>query len=314
MASSSLHADARMTRDDQAIAELGALAHPTRLAAFRQLVRVGPSGLAAGEAARLLNVPHNTLSGHLAELAQAGLVESRRDGRSVVYSADLDGLARLVSFLVEDCCGGRPEACGKSHPLLARIGELARRERNSTELNRIYNVLVLCTGNSARSIMAEAILNKLGQGRFRAFSAGSQPKGEIHPQARALLSQLGCDVSWLRSKSWDEFAKPGSPSMDFVFTVCDDAAGEACPIWPGAPMTAHWGIPDPAAVKGTPAEIRAAFAEAYRLLHSRISLFVALPFEALDEVALRGKLKEIGGLKGATGRSKTFTTEAPAAE
>ncbi len=303
-----------MTRDDQAIAELGALAHPTRLAAFRQLVRAGPSGLAAGEAARLLNVPHNTLSGHLAELAQAGLVESRRDGRSVVYSADLDGLARLVGFLVDDCCGGRPEACGESHPLLARIGELTRHERNSIAMNRIYNVLVLCTGNSARSIMAEAILNKLGQGRFRAFSAGSQPKGEIHPQARALLSQLGYDVSWLRSKSWDEFAKPGSPSMDFVFTVCDDAAGEACPIWPGSPMTAHWGIPDPAFAKGSPTEVRTVFAETYRLLHNRISVFVALPFEALDKVALQSKLREIGGLEGATTRSKAFTTEAPAAE
>jgi protein-tyrosine-phosphatase len=257
-------------------------------------------------------VPHNTLSGHLAELAQAGLVESRRDGRSVLYSADLDGLARLVGFLVEDCCGGKPEACDKSHPLLARIGELARRERKSAT-DRIYNVLVLCTGNSARSIMAEAILNKLGQGRFRAFSAGSRPRGEVHAEARALLSQLGYDVSWLRSKSWDEFAKPGSPNMDFVFTVCDDAAGEACPIWPGLPMTAHWGVADPAAAKGSPAEVRAAFAEAYRLLHNRISLFVALPFEALDEVALRGKLKEIGGLKGATGRA-TAAAPAPAAE
>ena len=257
-------------------------------------------------------MPHNTLSGHLAELAQAGLVESRRDGRSVLYSADLDGLARLVGFLVEDCCGGKPEACDKSHPLLARIGELARRERKSAT-DRIYHVLVLCTGNSARSIMAEAILNKLGQGRFRAFSAGSQPRGEVHAEARALLSQLGYDVSWLRSKSWDEFAKPGSPNMDFVFTVCDDAAGEACPIWPGLPMTAHWGIADPAAAKGSPAEVRAAFAEAYRLLHNRISLFVALPFEALDEVALRSKLKEIGGLKGATGRA-TAAAPAPAAE
>jgi protein-tyrosine-phosphatase len=179
---------------------------------------------------------------------------------------------------------------------------------------RPYNVLILCTGNSARSVMAEAILNRLGAGKFRAYSAGSQPKGEVHPETLLILSKLGYDVSAIRSKSWSEFAKPGSPQMDFVFTVCDDAAGEACPVWPGAPMTAHWGIPDPAAVRGTPAEIGAAFADAYRYLHNRISIFVNLPVASLDGIRLQAKLHEIGGIEGATGRARAASSPADAAE
>jgi arsenate reductase (thioredoxin) len=160
--------------------------------------------------------------------------------------------------------------------------------------SRPYNVLILCTGNSARSIMAEAILNKLGKGKFAAYSAGSQPKGEVHPEARALLTHLGHDVSNLRSKSWEEFAKPGAPEMDFIFTVCDDAAGETCPVWPGHPATAHWGIPDPAALHASHAEIGAAFADAYHMLTNRVSVFVALPFESLDHLSLREELHKIG--------------------
>jgi protein-tyrosine-phosphatase len=179
---------------------------------------------------------------------------------------------------------------------------------------RPYNVLILCTGNSARSIMGEAILNKLGSGKFRAFSAGSQPKGEVHPEALLMLSKLGYDVVALRSKSWSEFARPGSPQMDFVFTVCDDAAGEACPVWPGAPMTAHWGIPDPAAVRGSPAEIGAAFADAYRYLHNRISIFVNLPIVSLDKILLQSKLHEIGAMEGATGHARSASSPADAAE
>jgi arsenate reductase len=166
-----------------------------------------------------------------------------------------------------------------------------------------YNVLILCTGNSARSIMAEAILNKLGKGKFVAWSAGSQPKGEVHPEARALLTHLGYDVSQARSKSWEEFSKPGAPQMDFVFTVCDDAAGETCPVWPGHPMTAHWGIPDPAAVRGSHAEIGAAFADAYHLLNNRISVFVELPIASLDKIRLQARLHEIGGMDGASGKA-----------
>lgn len=166
--------------------------------------------------------------------------------------------------------------------------------------DRIYNVLFLCTGNSARSIIAEAILNKLGAERFRAYSAGSQPKGQVNPHAVALLESLGYDTSGYRSKSWDEFAKAGEPQFDFVFTVCDNAAAEACPVWPGQPMTAHWGIADPAEATGTPAEIALAFKEAFRLLNQRISIFTALPMRSLDKLTLQHKLREIGYMEGAT--------------
>jgi protein-tyrosine-phosphatase len=160
--------------------------------------------------------------------------------------------------------------------------------------DQLFNVLFLCTGNSARSILAEAILNRVGQGRFRAFSAGSQPKGEVHPYALQLLTSLNHEVSFARSKSWEEFAAPGAPEMNFVFTVCDNAANEACPVWPGQPMTAHWGVPDPAAVDGTEAEKHLAFADAYRMLNNRISIFTSLPMARLDRLSLQTRLDEIG--------------------
>jgi arsenate reductase (thioredoxin) len=178
----------------------------------------------------------------------------------------------------------------------------------------VYNVLILCTGNSARSIMAEAILNKLGAGKFRAFSAGNQPKGEVHPEAISLLTKLGYDVSPLRSKSWEEFARPDSPHMDFIFTVCDDASEESCPVWPGRPISAHWGIPDPAASHASHAKIGAVFADTYRYLHTRISVFVSLPIESLDKISLHDELHEIGGMEGATARGKARSARPDAAE
>ena len=167
---------------------------------------------------------------------------------------------------------------------------------------RIYSVLFLCTGNSARSILAEGILTKLGAGKFRAYSAGSQPKGAVHPLALRTLASLGYPAEGFRSKSWSEFASPEAPVMDFVFTVCDSAAGEACPVWPGQPMTAHWGIEDPAAVAGSDIQKEAAFADAFRFLKNRISVFTALPIRSLDGVALGTKLREIGQLEGGTAR------------
>ena len=158
----------------------------------------------------------------------------------------------------------------------------------------LFNVLFLCTGNSARSILAEAILNRVGAGRFKAWSAGSHPKGAVHPYALQLLENLNHDTSFARSKDWSEFAAPGAPKMNFVFTVCDDAAKEACPVWPGQPMTAHWGVPDPAAVEGTEAEKRLAFADTYRMLNNRISIFTSLPMNTLDRLALQKRLDEIG--------------------
>lgn len=164
----------------------------------------------------------------------------------------------------------------------------------------IYNVLFLCTGNSARSIIGEAILNKTGAGKFRAYSAGSQPRGQVNPYSIRLLDELGYDTAGLRSKSWDEFARAGAPTFDFVFTVCDDAASEACPVWPGQPMTAHWGIPDPAEAQGTEAEIALAFRQAYRLLNQRIGAFTALPLRSLDQLSLKNRLREIGKMEGST--------------
>ncbi|MDR3465504.1 MAG: arsenate reductase ArsC [Xanthobacteraceae bacterium] len=166
-------------------------------------------------------------------------------------------------------------------------------------LDKTYNVLFLCTGNSARSIMAEAVMNHRGAGKFHAFSAGSHPKGQIHRETAKLLRGLGYPVFEFRSKSWVEFMTPGAPVFDFVFTVCDNAA-EACPTWPGQPMTARWSVPDPAAATGTAAEIAAAFEETYRLLDRRIASFMALPLDALDRFALQGKLDEIGRMEGAT--------------
>jgi protein-tyrosine-phosphatase len=169
-------------------------------------------------------------------------------------------------------------------------------------MDRPFNTLFLCTGNSARSIIAEAILNKIGAGRFKAYSAGSQPKGQANPHTLQLLKSLGYDTSDFWSKSWSVFAQPAAPDLDFVFTVCDNAAGEACPVWPGRPMTAHWGVPDPAEATGTDAEIALAFKDAYRMLHQRIAIFTALPIRSLDELSLQRRLNEIGQ-QGATAKA-----------
>lgn len=159
---------------------------------------------------------------------------------------------------------------------------------------KIYNVLFLCTGNSARSIIAECVLNQLGAGRFRALSAGSHPKGDVHPYAMNLLQRQGFDTTQLRSKGWEEFVRPDAPPLDFVFTVCDNAAAEACPVWPGQPTTAHWALPDPAAVVGSEAEKNVAFADALRMLRNRIGIFVNLPLTSIDRLSLRRKLENIG--------------------
>jgi protein-tyrosine-phosphatase len=171
----------------------------------------------------------------------------------------------------------------------------------NADSSRVYNVLFLCTHNSARSVLAEAIMNRLGAGRFRGYSAGSSPKGQVNPFAIQLLERLNYDTSAIRSKSWDEFAAPGAPHMDFVFTVCDNAANETCPVWPGQPMSAHWGVPDPSEVKGSEAEIAAAFADTHRMLYQRISIFTNLPIGELDQLALQRELQRIGrGVADAT--------------
>lgn len=288
---------------EQAIAALGALAHAGRLDIFRLLVRRAPDEVPAGEIAAALGLRSSTTSNQLAELERAGLIASRRDGRVVRYRPRLDAAAELIGFLGAECCRGRPEACA---PLLAqgftqgpgmRAAARGETEDGTMKADGKFNILFLCTGNSARSVFAEAIIKEIGADRFNGFSAGSQPRGSVHPRAAALLANRGIDPSQFRSKSWDEFAGPDAPEMDFVVTVCDQAANEPCPYWPGQPMTSHWGVPDPALVEGNDAEIGLAFAEAYRVLYNRISIFISLPIESLERLSLQKKMDEIGEMR-----------------
>lgn len=282
----------------EAIEILASLSQSSRLEVFRLLVRYLPYGLPAGDIARLLAVQHNTLSTHLASLEQAQLIVSRREGRSIIYAANRNRAHQLTSFLLANCCNLSGEVCDVLATSDDELPFPAKREGYMSAMT--YNVLVLCTGNSSRSILAEAILNREGAGRLHAYSAGSQPKDKPNPHALALLNELGYDTAEFRSKSWDEFAALDAPGMDFIITVCDSAAGESCPYWPGHPLAAHWGIPDPVAVEGTEAEKRAAFMEAYRRIAARITAFVNLDIEALDLATLKQKLAEIGAMDGAT--------------
>ncbi len=257
---------------------LATLGHPQRLAIFRLLVRRHPDRVPAGEIARVLGVPASTLSSHLAALLATGLVARERQGTSLRYFVAMEAVREMLDYLFLDCCRGRPEACA---PLL--LPQLIGEETPMT--GRKLNVLFLCTGNSARSIMAEAILRAEAGDRFNAFSAGTRPVGAVHPLALDLLQSLGHDTAALRSKDIDEFTGAEAPPLDFVFTVCDRAANEECPVFPGVPVTAHWGVPDPAAVEGDEITRRAAFREAYARLANRIRLFAALPIESLDRLA-----------------------------
>jgi len=282
-----------MTLDD-AVKALGALAQETRLQAFRRLVQAGSDGMAAGALAQALEVPANTLSFHLSQLVQSGLALSRREGRSIRYTADFARMDGLLGFLTDNCCGeGRAAAlcCPPS-----TSGSASTDGPIMTE-SRSYTVLFLCTGNSARSIMAEAALSRWGAGRFRALSAGSHPTGQVNPLALTLLEQLNYDTGGFRSKSWDEFTGPGAPALDFVFTVCDNAAGEVCPVWPGQPMTAHWGVEDPAAFNGPESQGLKLFRRVYLELEHRIKLFTSLRMEALDRLSLQNRLTAIGSAR-----------------
>lgn len=269
-----------MTTASQAFATLG---HPGRLAVFRLLMRFAPQGARPTEIAEALGVKSNTLSHHLAELAQSGLVGMRRDGRSLYYAANLDAVRGLVDFLANDCCRGRPDICLPLSPAGDRTMD-----------TQAFNVLFICSGNSARSIFAEAILRDLGAGKFRAFSAGTRPVTQINPFALEVLARNGHPTEGLRAKHLSEFEGPDAPRMDFVFTVCDLAAAEECAPWPGQPMTAHWGVADPVKATGTDAEKGLAFAHAYGELRRRILAFAALPFRELEKLALQQHLDRIG--------------------
>lgn len=266
-------------RTPDAVRLLAALAHEARLGIFRLLV--GRPGLTAGELATALDMPPSSLSFHLKDLRLAGLIECRRAGRVLLYTANAGAAQALAGYLTEGCCFGHSEI------------RLTGGDAMDSEA-KVYNVLFLCTGNSARSIMAEAMLNREGAGRFRAFSAGSHPRGAIDPITREMLARGNYAVDGLRSKSWDEFMLDGAPVLDFVFTVCDSAAAEVCPVWPGQPLTAHWGVPDPVAFEGTAKERHLAFADVYRMLYNRIGIFTSLPIRALDRLTLQRRLDEIG--------------------
>ncbi|PTM39394.1 helix-turn-helix domain-containing protein [Bosea sp. 124] len=279
-----------------AVGLLAALAQPTRLEIFRLLMRYRPHGLAAGDIGRLLAVAHNTLSSHLGALEQVGLLVSRREGRHIIFAAQAPRADALVAFLSDACCTERPAV---------RMGDAAaiptRREYVASD--HPLRVLVVCTGNSARSIMAEAVLNREGLGRIHAFSAGSRPQEAPHPLALGLLEELGYDVSAMRSKSWDEFLGPEAIELDLVITVCDDAAEAECPSFPGVPMRVHWGLDDPAAASGPASAKRAAFLQSYRDLTARVTAFVNLPFEEMSLGELQPVLSAIGRMDGATEKS-----------
>jgi len=265
-----------------------ALGQETRLDLLRALLGAGPSGLAAGDIAAQLGVPPSTLSFHLRALDQAGLIAATRQGRSLIYAAQIDRLRTLVAFLADACCDGVPERCGDLHRFFETHRETARMKPAT------FNVLFLCTRNSARSIMAEAILSSMAEGRFRAFSAGSDPlpTGPL-PEVLAQLKGLGHDVSGLRSKSWNEFTGPDAPRMDFVIALCDTLNLQACPDFEGTHVTAAWPLPDPAKFTGSATERATLLNELYAALHRRLGIFTSLPFGALDRMALKARIDEL---------------------
>lgn len=271
-----------------AAAVLGALAQETRLDLLRLLLRRGASGMPAGEIARALGVPASTLSFHLAALERAGLTRSTRQGRHIIHAARILGLRSVLGFLTETCCGGRPELCGD----LARL--LPNTDPENESMTPAFNVLFLCTHNSARSIMAEAILDKLGAGRFHAYSAGSDPLPAPRPEVLEKLRSLGHDTSGLGSKSWDEFMQPDAPRMDFVIALCDTLEGQACPDFGDKAVTASWPLPDPANFSGTEAQRSVLLNELYASLHRRLGILISLPFATLDRMAVRARLDELG--------------------
>jgi protein-tyrosine-phosphatase len=273
------------SRAAHAFATLG---HPGRLAVLRLLMRFAPQGVRPTEIAEALGLKPNTLSHHLADLTASGLVRVTRVGRSLYYAVDLDTTEGLIGYLALDVGRGRPDLLA---PLLSAAKD-ARMDPNIPDTD--FDVLFICSGNSARSILAEALLRDLGRGRFRAFSAGTRPSSALNPFALEILKRNGHDTTGLRCKHISEFQRPGAIVMDFVFTVCDTAAAEECPPWPGQPITGHWGLPDPVKATGTDAEKALVFAQTYATLRRRIAAFVALPFDSLSRMSLQSRVDAIG--------------------
>ena len=278
-------------REASAIEGFGSLAQPTRLAAVRHLLAVHPQSLPAGEIARLCEVPHNTMSTHRGILSRAGLISVEKDGRSMNYRADVTGFRGLLDFLSRDCCNGRPELCGSAFDLPFESIAAQPTEKFMTPA---FNVLFLCNQNSARSIIAEALLEKIGRSRFRAYSAGAEPAQEPVPEVIDRLKTLGHDVSRLRSKSWNEFTGPDAPRMDFVIALCDAPQGQFCPDLGAQFVTSAWPLPDPAQFKGSTAERTTLLNELYAMIRRRIEIFTSLPFDSLDRMAVKARIDEIG--------------------
>ncbi len=271
--------------------QLAVLGHPQRLALFRLLMRRYPDRVPAGEIAQAMGTKPSTLSAYLSALVQAGLVCQHRVGTSLRYTVHMSGVQHMLADLMVGCCRGRPDLCPPallSHP-----------NGVSAMTDRKYNVLFICTGNSARSIFAESILRKEAGDRFNAYSAGTQPYSELNPFALEVLRAKGHDIDVLRAKNVAEFSGPDAPHLDFVFTVCNRAANEECPVWEGQPVTAHWGMPDPVKAEGTEAQKSLAFQQAYGALRNRIIAFSALPFATLDRIALQKAVDQIGREAGA---------------
>lgn len=269
---------------DKQTRRLSALAHPGRLAVFRLVARHAPASMRPGEIVEALGLKPNTLSVYLGSLTDAGLLEAQRHGTAIHYRAALPAIGSLVDFLVADCCRGRPDLCAP----------LTTEAMQSRSLSVPYNVLFICTGNSARSIFAEALLRDHGGAKFNVHSAGTSAHAGINPVAAEVLRRNGHDTSQLRPQTLADFRGPHAPRLDFVFTVCDRAANEDCPPWTGQPITSHWGMPDPALASGTNAEVLNAFTETYGQLQRRVAAFAALPFDHLDSVSLQKHIDDIG--------------------
>ncbi|WP_377192047.1 arsenate reductase/protein-tyrosine-phosphatase family protein [Ruegeria meonggei] len=262
--------------------QLAILGHPQRISVFRMLVRRFPDSVPAGELATGLDIKASTLSNYLNALQRSGLVTQERAGTSLLYSVDMKTVQQMLDFLVLDCCRGRPDLC------------MPFTQGNDAMTDRKFSVLFLCVGNSARSIFAESLLRALGGERFNVYSAGTQPTSDLNPFAVQVLQDKGHDTSVLRSKHMSEFAAPDAPKMDFVFTVCNQAANEDCPAWEGQPISGHWGMVDPVKANGTEAEKSLAFQNAYGALKRRIEAFTSLPVESLDRIALQSAVDDIG--------------------